>query len=66
MGIINVAELRPDMVRAEDLRNPLGRFLLAEGTKLKTKHLWILKTWGRVVQVNIKGVSKNDVEADTN
>ena len=63
MGTFNVAELRPGMVLAEDLRNPLGRFLLARGTKLEAKHLRVLKMWG-VVEVNIEGVSQKDVEAD--
>ena len=37
MGIINVAELKPDMVLADDLANLDGRFLLAKGTKLTSK-----------------------------
>jgi HD-like signal output (HDOD) protein len=64
MGLINVAELRPDMLLAEDLRNPHGRFLLAKGTRLSSKHLRILKMWG-VIEANIKGVSQKDAEANT-
>lgn len=64
MGIINVAELKSDMVLAEDLRNPSGRFLLAKGAKLASKHLRVLKMWG-VIEANIDGISPKDVEANT-
>ena len=63
MGIINVAELKPDMMLADDLANLDGRFLLAKGTKLTPKHLLILKMWG-VIEANIENVSRIDIEAD--
>jgi HD-like signal output (HDOD) protein len=63
MGIINVAELKPDMMLAEDLANLDGRFLLAKGTKLTPKHLLILKMWG-VIEANIENVSRVDIESD--
>ncbi len=61
MGVLNVAELEPDMILADDLRNPYGRFLLAKGTKLSSKHLRVFKMWG-VIEVNISGVSQDDVD----
>jgi HD-like signal output (HDOD) protein len=61
MGLISVAELKPDMVLAEDLLNPEGRFLLAKGTKLDQKHLKVMKMWG-VVEANVDGVSQHDVD----
>lgn len=64
MGIINVAELKPGMVLAEDLRNRSGRFLLAKGKKLTSKHLRVIKLWG-AIEANIDGVSRKDVEANT-
>ncbi|MBW2340904.1 MAG: HDOD domain-containing protein [Deltaproteobacteria bacterium] len=64
MGIINVAELKPEMVLAEDLRNLDGRFVLAKGTKLTKKHLRILRMWG-VIEANIRRVSRKDVEENT-
>jgi len=64
MGIINVAELKPEMVLAEDLRNLDGRFVLAKGTKLNSKHLRILKMWG-VIEANIERISRKDVEENT-
>jgi len=63
MGIISVAELKPDMVLAEDLANLDGRFLLAKGTKLTPKHLLILKMWG-VIEAHIENVKRVDIEAD--
>jgi len=63
MGIINVAELKPDMVLAEDLANLDGRFLLSKGTKLTPKHLLILKMWG-VIEASIENVKRVDIESD--
>ena len=63
MGIISVAELKPDMVLAEDLANLGGRFLLSKGTKLTPKHLLILKMWG-VIEANIENVKRVDIESD--
>ena len=64
MGIINVAELRPKMVLAEDLKNLDGRFVLSKGTQLTQKHLRILQMWG-VIEANIERVSRKDVEENT-
>jgi len=64
MGIINVAEIQPDMVLAKDLKNPSGRFLAAKGTRITSKNLRIMKVWG-VIEANIEGVSEKDVEANT-
>ena len=64
MGILNVAEIKPDMVLADDLKNSDGRFLLARGTKLEPKHLRVMKMWG-VVEANVQGVSQEDAAAET-
>jgi len=61
MSIINVAEIKPDMVLANDLRGHNGRFLLARGTQLASKHIRVLKIWG-VIEADIKGVSQEDIE----
>lgn len=62
MSIITVAELKSEMVLADDLRALNGRFLLAKGTKLTDKHLRIIKVWG-VIEANIEGVSQEDLQA---
>ncbi|MBP8645962.1 MAG: HDOD domain-containing protein [Syntrophobacteraceae bacterium] len=64
MGILNLTELKPDMVLASDLRARNGRFLLAKGTRLTTQHLRVLKIWG-VVEADIAGVepTEEDVQA---
>lgn len=64
MGVINLAELKPGMVLAEELRDRNGRFLLAKGTRLTLKYLRILKIWG-VIEVNIEGISQKNVESNT-
>ena len=61
MGTINIAEIKPDMVLADDLKNHNGRFLLSKGTKLTAKNIRILKMWG-VIEAEIEGVTQNDVE----
>ena len=64
MGLINVTELKPDMVLAEGLKNSNGRFLLPKGTKLASKHLRVLKIWG-VIEAEVEGVSQKDVAVNT-
>jgi hypothetical protein len=64
MRVIDVAELRPDMILAEDLSNLDGRFLLAKGTRLTSKHLQIIKMWG-VVEANVGRISRKNVEGNT-
>ncbi|MFH1673170.1 MAG: HDOD domain-containing protein [Pseudomonadota bacterium] len=61
MAKINVSELEPDMVLANDVRDRNGRFLLGNGVKLTPKHLKIMKMWG-IVDVDIEGLSQNDME----
>ncbi len=64
MGILNVAEIKPDMILADDLRNPDGRFLLAKGTKIEPKHLKVMKMWG-VVEADVNGVSNGEATAES-
>ncbi|HOV86154.1 MAG TPA: HDOD domain-containing protein [Syntrophobacteraceae bacterium] len=59
MGILNLAELKPDMVLASDLKARNGRFLLAKGTRLTTQHLRVLKIWG-VVEADIAGAESSE------
>jgi len=61
MGTINLSEIKPDMVLADDLKNQNGRFLLSKGTKLTSKNIRVLKMWG-VVEAEIEGLTKHDVE----
>ncbi len=61
MGIINLAEIKPGMVLADDLKHNNGRFLLSRGSKLTSKNIRIFKMWG-VIEADIEGVTQNDVE----
>ena len=61
MGLINITALKEGMVLAEDVRDRNGRFLAACATALTGKHIRILKMWG-VVEANIQGVTKEEVE----
>jgi len=60
MASVNVAQIEPGMVLADDLKDQNGRFLLAKGVELSTKHLKIMKTWG-VVEADIEGVSDQEM-----
>ncbi len=61
MGLINITALKEGMVLAEDVRDRNGRFIAASATALTDKHIRILKMWG-VVEANIQGVTKEEVE----
>ena len=60
MANVNIAQIEPGMVLAVDLKDRNGRFLLAKGVELSTKHLKIMKTWG-VVEADIEGVTEQEV-----
>ncbi len=46
MATISVEELKPGMVLSQDVRDPLGRLLVAAGTVTTPRHAEILKKWG--------------------
>jgi HD-like signal output (HDOD) protein len=60
MASVNVAQIEPGMVLGDDLKDQNGRFLLAKGVELSTKHLKIMKTWG-VVEADIEGVTEQEM-----
>lgn len=60
MANVNVAQIEPGMVLADDLKDQNGRFLLAKGVELSDKHLKIMKTWG-VVEADIEGVTEQEM-----
>ncbi|MDQ5985268.1 MAG: hypothetical protein CSYNP_00976 [Syntrophus sp. SKADARSKE-3] len=62
MGILNIKDLKADMVLADDLKDRSGRLLITKGTVLDEKHLKICKMWG-VIEANIEGVSTEEVNA---
>lgn len=46
MGVINVDDLKPGMVLAQDLRTAQGRLLLAKGGEVTEQHLRVCRIWG--------------------
>jgi HD-like signal output (HDOD) protein len=54
MSIINVSELKPNMVLRDDVRDSKGRFLLLKGTNLTMDQIRMLKMWG-VIEADIEG-----------
>ena len=62
MGQINIADIRPGMVLARDVKDRNSRVLLTAGKELTDKHIKIFKMWG-VTEADIEGVAHEDVEA---
>jgi hypothetical protein len=62
MGLINIADIRPGMVLARDVKDRNSRVLLTAGNELTDKHIKIFKMWG-VTEADIQGVAHEDVEA---
>ena len=56
MTKVNIDDLKPGMVLAEDLFHSSGRLLLSKGLSLEPHHLRVLKIWG-ILSVEIEGVS---------
>jgi len=61
MGFIQINQIEPGMVLAEDLKDRKDRFLLPDGASLTTKHIKMLKMWG-VIEANIEGIVAEDVQ----
>jgi HD-like signal output (HDOD) protein len=64
MGTVNIADIKDGMVLAEDLRDSLGRFLLAKGTTIEDKHIRVMKIWG-VLEAQIEGIDREEAAAET-
>jgi len=62
MGIINVKDLKPQMVLLGDIKDCRGRLLISKGTILNEKYLKICRMWG-VVEADVQGVSPEDLYA---
>lgn len=60
MGVINIKNLKSDMVLAGDVNDCRGRLLICKGTVLTEKHLKICKMWG-VVEADVNGVSPEEI-----
>ncbi len=64
MGTINIADVRPDMVLAADVKDRHGHVLLKGGEAVTEKALKIFKMWG-VTDLDVKGVDQEVIEART-
>lgn len=62
MAMINIDDLEPGMMLAEDLRSPQGRLILGAGELLTQAHIRTCKAWG-VLAADIANVSREEVEA---
>ncbi len=60
MGVINLEDLTPDMLLADDVQALNGRVLLRSGSRITEKHIGIFQAWG-VTEADISGVSKGDI-----
>jgi hypothetical protein len=62
MGTINIADARPDMVLAADVKDRHGHVLLRAGEAVTGKALKIFRMWG-VTDLDVKGVDQKVIEA---
>lgn len=60
MGLINIADVQPDMILASSIFSPQGVMLLREGAHITAKHILLFKTWG-VLEADIEGMGAEDV-----
>jgi hypothetical protein len=57
MGKINLEDIEPGMVLADDVKQVSGEILLAAGAVLTERHLQIFKKWG-ITEADVEGVTK--------
>ncbi|MEJ5357622.1 MAG: HDOD domain-containing protein [Desulfobacterales bacterium] len=62
MGITALAQIRPGMVLAEDVRDVNGRLLLSRGKTIGPEHIRVFKIWG-VNRVSVLGALEPEAEA---
>jgi len=62
MGMINIADARPEMVLAADVKDRHGHVLLRVGETLTEKALKIFRMWG-VTDLDVAGIDRSVVEA---
>jgi len=62
MGVINIKDLKADMVLIGDIKDGRGRLLMSKGTVLNEKYLKICKMWG-VVEADVEGISPEEIYA---
>ncbi|THB62846.1 MAG: HDOD domain-containing protein [Desulfovibrio sp.] len=60
MSALNIADLKPGMCLARDVKDRNGRLLLNAGLELTDKHLRVLRIWG-VTEAHIQGESRESV-----
>ena len=60
MGMLNINDLKADMVLSQSVRNRHGAVILGKGNLLTEKHINSFKTWG-ITAVDIKDVDSDQV-----
>jgi hypothetical protein len=59
MGMINLEDLRLEMVLTRDVVESSGELLAAAGERITERHLRIFKKWG-IAEVEVEGVTRED------
>ena len=62
MGMINIADVRADMVLAADVKDRQGHVLMRSGEKVTDKAAKIFRMWG-VTDVDVEGIDQEVIEA---
>lgn len=60
--MINIVDVRPDMVLAADVKDRHGHVLLKAAEIVTEKHVKIFKMWG-VTDLDVEGVDQEAIEA---
>ena len=65
MTLSPLAEIRPGMINAADVKDRSGRLLLAKGAEINDRHLRLFRMWG-VTGVEIVEASEESTDAGSN
>ncbi|MBW1901634.1 MAG: HDOD domain-containing protein [Deltaproteobacteria bacterium] len=65
MGVMNIDDLKEDMVLSDDVTDITGRLLLQKGQKLRPNHVNIMKKWG-VTEVSVVDDANDELSSGSN
>ena len=64
MGYVNIENIKPGMVLANDVKNQNGIVLLGAGNEITPKHLKIFRMWG-ITEVDLKDAENDTIIAES-
>ena len=65
MAVLQIDQLRPDMVLGSDVKDRSGRLLAGKGMTLTAQHFTVFKTWGiKSVEIAEEGMIAASIDED--